>query len=99
MHISEKGIKRMLRRDCLLLAAFLLAALGFNSFILVQTVSIAETAALRGGLIAVFAVTMLVLTGSILWVGRHLLRNRDEIYGEDLHYQQLIRQQKEGGRS
>lgn len=98
MKPQETAVKRMLRQDCVLLFVFLLAALGINAFVLTQTLAIVDSGALRAGITAVFAVTMLVLAGAIVWVGRHLRRNRDEVYGDDLYYQDLIRRQKEGGR-
>lgn len=99
MKPQETAMKRMLRQDCILLFLFLLATLGINVFVLIQTLAIVDSGGLRVAITAVFAVTMLVLTGAIVWVGRHLSRNRDEVYGDDLHYQQLIRQQKEGDRA
>lgn len=98
MKPQETAMKRMLRQDCILLFIFLLAALGISAFVLIQTLSIVDSSVLRAGIIIVFALTMLVLAGAILWVGRHLSRNRDVVYGKDLYYQQVIRQQKEGDR-
>ncbi|HIY21654.1 MAG TPA: hypothetical protein H9841_07135 [Candidatus Flavonifractor merdigallinarum] len=97
MKPQESAVEGMLRRDCILLAVFLLAALGINAFVVLETLPIVDDPGLRAGIVVVFAAAMLVLAGAMFWVGRHLFRNRTEVYGEDLHYQQLIKEQKGGG--
>ena len=96
MKDNSKAVAGMLFKDVILLAVFLLAALGINCFVLLQTLPIVDDAALRTVITVVFTATSLVLAGAMAWVARHLSKNKDEVYGEDLHYQHLIRQQKEG---
>ena len=96
MKDNSKAVASMLLKDTILLIAFLVAALGMNFFVLFEALSVTESTVIKGVLIAVFAVTMLVMAGSMTWVTLHLRKNKDEVYGEDLYYQDLIRQQKEG---
>ena len=96
MKDNSKAIAGMLRMDTVLLAAFMLVAVGICCFVLFQTLAIVESSAIKTLLATVFVITMLVLGGSIAWVSRHLRKNKDEVYGEYLYYQDLIRKQKEG---
>jgi di/tricarboxylate transporter len=96
MKDNGKAITSMLYKDCVLLVVFLLVSLGINCFVLLETLAIMESGTPRTVVIAIFAVTMLTLAGSMVWVTMHLCKNKDEVYGEDLYYQELIQQQKEG---
>lgn len=96
MKDNSKAIAAMLRKDTVLLLAFMVVAVGICCFVLFQTFAIVESGAVKTLLAVVFVVTMLVLGGSMAWVTRHLRKNKDEVYGEDLYYQDLIRKQKEG---
>jgi len=96
MKDNSKAVASMLLKDTVLLAVFLLAALGISCFVLLQVLPIVESAGVRTVLIAVSAVTMAVLAGSMAWVTMHLRKNADDVYGEDLYYQELIRRQRGG---
>ena len=96
MKDNSKAIAGMLRKDSILLIAFMVVAVGICCFVLIQTLAITESSAVKTLLAAVFVITMLVLGGSMAWVTRHLSKNKDEVYGEDLYYLDLIRKQKEG---
>ncbi len=96
MKNDSKAIAKLLRNDILLLAVFLLAALGIGAFVLVQVMPAVESASLKVLLIVFCAVSTLVLGGSMASVMMHLRKRKDEVYGEELYYKELARQQKEG---
>ena len=96
MKDNSKAIASMLLKDTILLVVFLVVALGISCFVLFQTLAIVESGAVKALIVGVFTVTMLVLGGAMAWVTMHLRKNKDEVYGEDLYYQDLIRKQKEG---
>ena len=96
MKNDSKAIAKLLRNDCLLLAVFLLAALGIGAFVLVQVMPAVQSASLKVLLIVVCAVSTLVLGGAMASVMMHLRKNKDDVYGEELYYKELARQQKEG---
>lgn len=96
MKDNSKAVAGMLSKDTILLIVFLVAALGISCFVLFQTLAIVDSSAVKTLLIVVFTVTMAAMAGSMAWVMLHLRKNKDEVYGEDLYYQELIRQQKEG---
>lgn len=95
MKDQDRAEAAMLRRDCALLLIFLAAALGIVGFVLSQALAVTEAAALRALLAGVCGLSMLVLAGGMLWVLRHLRRNRREVYGEDLYWQAALKKQKE----
>lgn len=96
MKDNSKAIASMLHKDTLLIVAFLIGVVGISCFVLFQTLAIVESGSVKALIVGVFAVTMLVLGSAMAWVTMHLRKNKDEVYGEDLYYQDLIRQQKEG---
>ena len=98
MKDKGKAVTGMLRKDIVLLVVFLLAALGISCFVLNQVLTIVERGTARTAIIVVFSVAMLALAGSMAWVAVHLRKNKNEVYGEDLDFQNLIRQQKEDSR-
>lgn len=96
MKNDSKAIAKLLRTDSLLLAVFLLAAVGIGAFVLVQVMPAVESASLKVLLICVCAISTLVLGGAMASVLMHLRKHKDEVYGEELYYKELARQQKEG---
>lgn len=96
MKNDSKAIAKLLRNDCLLLLVFLLAAIGIGAFVLVQVMPAVESASLKVLLICVCAVSTLVLGGAMASVLMHLRKRKDDVYGEELYYKELARQQKEG---
>ena len=96
MKKDSKAIAGLLRGDILMLVVFLLAAVCIGAFVLVQVMPAVETAALKTLLVIVCAVSTLVLGGAMACVMMHLRKNKDEVYGEELYYKDLARQQKEG---
>ena len=73
----------MLHRDCALLLGFLAAAATAALFMLGQVLSLAGNEAMRAMLIVVCAAVLLVMAGGLLWVMRHLSKNRGQVYGEE----------------
>ena len=95
MKNDSKAIASLLRNDILLLVVFLLAAIGIGGFVLVQVMPAVESAAIKILLIAVCAISTLVLGGAMASVMVHLRNKKDEVYGEELYYKELARKQKE----
>ena len=98
MKDNRQKIAAMVFKDVAMLVVFLAAFLGISGFVFFQVLDIVGDGGVRLLLTAAFALAMVVLSGSIVWVIAYLRRSRDEVYGEDLHYQDLIRQQKEAKR-
>lgn len=96
MKRDSKAIAGLLKGDILMLAVFLLAAVGIGAFVLTQLMPAVESAAIKTLLIVVCAVSTLVLGGAMTSVLMHLRRNKEEVYGEELYHKELARQQKEG---
>ena len=96
MKKESKAIAGLLRGDMLMLVVFLLAAVGMSAFVLVQVMPAVDSAAIKPLLIVVCAVSTLVLGGAMASVMMHLRKNKEEVYGEELYYKELARQQKEG---
>ena len=96
MKNDSKAIASLLRNDILLLVVFLLAAIGIGGFVLVQVMPAVESAAVKTLLIVICAVSTLVLGGAMASVMMHLRKEKEEVYGEEIYYKELARQQKEG---
>lgn len=96
MKKDSKAIAGLLKGDILMIVVFLLAAVGIGAFVLVQIMPAVDSAAIRILLIVACAVSTLVLGGAMASVLLHLRRNKEEVYGEELYYKDLARQQKEG---
>ncbi len=74
-------IRNLLKRDTLLLSAFLVAALAVVGYVAVRAAGCGE----NGPLILAAAVCCLVFLGfSFLSIGTHLKNNADELYSEEL---------------
>ena len=97
MRERDKRVASMLRRDIAMLALFLVVFLGISAFAFSQVQAIVEDPGTAVLLTAAFLLVVVVLTSSIGWVIAYLIRSQKEIYPEDLHYQDLIRSQKEDG--
>ena len=96
MKDNSNAVASMLRKDAALLIAFLVVVVGICCFVLFQVLAIIDSSAVKTLILSVFVIAMLVLGGAMAWVLRHLSKNKEEVYGEDLYYQELIRKQKEG---
>ena len=96
MKDQKKRAVSMFRRDCCILAAFTVLAVCMVLFVLTQVLSVTDSGTAGTVLTVVAGVSCIALVGAILAVILHLRKNCQEIYGEDIHYQELIKLQKEG---
>lgn len=94
MKTQEKQIRRMIYGDEFVVALFLMMTFALSAFVLLQAMPLAASS-FKWLLILIFALSMVSLGGSMIWVIYHLQKNREDVYGEELHYQELIRWEKE----
>lgn len=94
MKTREKQIKRMIYQDGFVVTLFLMMTFVLSIFVLLQAMPLAA-GSFRWLLVLVFALSTGSLGGSMIWVIYHLQKNREDVYGEELHYQELIRWEKE----
>jgi flagellar basal body-associated protein FliL len=93
---DKKSMNRLLRNDSVLLIVFGVVAIVTVCYILVQVLGILEDPALGSILVIVAIISILTLVGAMAGVFVHLHKNKTEVYGEELYYQELIKKEKEG---
>ncbi len=95
MKNDSKAIQSCLNKDCALLVVFLLVVVAIAIFVMAQVLPIVDSASLRVLLLVICACATLVLGGAMMSVMMHLRKRKDEIYGEEIYYSELVRKQKE----
>lgn len=78
--------RKLLQRDRLLLMAFALLWLAFGIFVLEKARALAADTGVRLLLTSAFALSAVAVGGAALMVGRHLSRERRNVYGEAIYY-------------
>ena len=84
MEVSEAEIQKVYRRDCILLAGFAIFMWCILTTILRQALQVTGDSTTRIIMICIALVTGSALSLGLFAVYRHLKRNKDMIYKEDL---------------
>jgi len=100
MDLKNSGMAARIRalfiRDILALGLFCLFLWVILPAVAGQVAELTENPLIKWGAFGISAFCGVALTWAMLAVFLHLKKNRDEIYSEDLRYQDMIKAQKEG---
>lgn len=88
-------IRQMLIRDGVVLCLFLTGYIGLTCFVINQVLYFITSDSPMKTILCTFCVlSVLILGGAMFWIFLYLMKNENEVYGQELEMRQQIREQK-----
>ena len=87
-------IRQMLIRDGVVLCLFLTGYIGLTCFVINQVLCFISDSPMNTILCTFCTLCVLILGGAMFWIFLYLMKNENEVYGQELEMRQQIREQK-----